>query len=143
MMTRLKLVCMVLGPQYKGFKMSIQTWENIPNFVDLISMLIIEEKNLNEESSTSAKAVSGEQIMYSNTGRGRGAEVVAEVKVEVVQVFNNNRITTWIKVQVVEDSQEAGGVLEDVVEVQIHNRIVGIVESLGICRPNVTKDRMI
>ena len=35
-------------------------------------MLIIEEKNLNEESSTSAKAGSGEQVLYSNTRRGRG-----------------------------------------------------------------------
>ena len=45
--------------------------------------------------------------------------------------------------QVEEDSQEAGGVLEDAAEIQVHNRIVGIVESLGICRPNVIRDRMI
>ena len=49
-----------LGPQYKGFKTSIQTRENIPNFSDLISMMIIKEKNLNEESSISAKTGSSE-----------------------------------------------------------------------------------
>ena len=59
-------------------------------------------------------------------------EVVAKVKVEAMQVFNSNKIMKWIKVQVVEDSQEAGGVLEDMVEIPIHNRIVGIVGSLGI-----------
>ena len=64
MMTRLKLVCVVLGrgigPQYKGFKTSIHTRENIPNFSDVISMLIIEDKSLNEESSTSTKIGLGE-----------------------------------------------------------------------------------
>src|SRR3569623_589670 len=60
-----------LGPAYKQFKTSIQTRENIPNFADLISMLIIEEKNLGEESSSQGKN-SPEQVFYSNRGRGRG-----------------------------------------------------------------------
>ena len=34
--------------------------------------MIIEEKNLNEESSISAKVGSCEQVLYSNIGRGRG-----------------------------------------------------------------------
>ena len=41
-----------LTPPYKQFKTSSQTWGNIPNFLDLISMLIIEEKNLGEDSSS-------------------------------------------------------------------------------------------
>ena len=40
-------------------------------------------------------------------------------------------------------SKEVGGVLEDVAKIQTHNRIARIVESLDICRLNVTRDRMI
>ena len=50
-----------LTPAYKQFKTSIQTWENIPNFSDLISMLIIEEKNLGEDSASQPKDSSSEQ----------------------------------------------------------------------------------
>ena len=38
-----------LTPAFKPFKTSIYTWENFPNFLDLILMLIIEEKNLGED----------------------------------------------------------------------------------------------
>ena len=44
-----------LTPAYKKSKTSIQTRENIPNFSDLISMLIIEEKNLGEDSTSQPK----------------------------------------------------------------------------------------
>ena len=44
-----------LGSQYKSFKTSIQTRETIPNFADLVFMLIIEEKNLGEESTSQSK----------------------------------------------------------------------------------------
>ena len=44
-----------LTPAYKQFKTSIQTRENIPNFLDLISMLTIEEKNLGEDSTSQPK----------------------------------------------------------------------------------------
>ena len=40
-----------LTPAYKKFKTSIQNRENIPSFSDLIPMLVIEEKNLGEDSS--------------------------------------------------------------------------------------------
>ena len=60
-----------LGPTYKQFKTSIRTRENIPCFADLVSMLIVEEKNLGEESSSQGKN-SSEQVFYSNRGRGRG-----------------------------------------------------------------------
>ena len=42
-----------LGPMYKQFKTPIQTRENIPNFQDLCSMLIVEEKNLLGDQDTS------------------------------------------------------------------------------------------
>ncbi|MCO5570891.1 hypothetical protein L7F22_024620 [Adiantum nelumboides] len=42
-----------LTPTYKQFKTSIQTRENIPCFVDLVPMLVVEEKNLGEDSSSS------------------------------------------------------------------------------------------
>ena len=61
-----------LGPSYKQFKTSIQTREKIPNFADLISMLIIEEKNLGEEPSSLQSKNCSEQAFYSSRGRGRG-----------------------------------------------------------------------
>ena len=42
-----------LTPVYKQFKTSIQTRENIPSFADLIPMLVVEEKNLGEDTSSS------------------------------------------------------------------------------------------
>ena len=60
-----------LTPTYKQFKTSIQTRENIPNFSNLISMLIIEEKNLGEDSTSQPKE-NTEQAFYSGRGRGRG-----------------------------------------------------------------------
>ena len=39
-----------LGPQYKSFATYIQTRENMPSFADLVSMLIIEEKSLGDDS---------------------------------------------------------------------------------------------
>ena len=60
-----------LTPAYKQFKTSIQTRENIPRFTNLIPMLVIEEKNLGEDSSSQGKS-SSEQAFYSNRGRGRG-----------------------------------------------------------------------
>ena len=39
-----------LMPAYKQFKTSIQTQENICNFVDLVFLLVIEENNLGEDS---------------------------------------------------------------------------------------------
>ncbi|KAH7288876.1 hypothetical protein KP509_31G048000 [Ceratopteris richardii] len=44
-----------LGAAYKQFRTSIQTRENIPNFADMVSMLIIEEKNLGEDSNSQGK----------------------------------------------------------------------------------------
>ena len=34
------------GNAYKQFKTSIRTWKNIPNFQELTSMLVVEEKSL-------------------------------------------------------------------------------------------------
>ena len=60
-----------LTPIYKQLKTSIQTRENIPNFSDLVSMLIIEEKNLGEDSTSQSKD-NFEQAFYSGRGRGKG-----------------------------------------------------------------------
>jgi len=61
-----------LGKEYKPFKTSITVKENVPNFRDLVSMLIVEEKTLNEDYSTQNKNNVEQQTFYSNTGRGRG-----------------------------------------------------------------------
>ena len=42
----------------------------MPSFADLVSMLIIEEKSLEDDSSQS-KGNSEQQVFYSNTSRGR------------------------------------------------------------------------
>ncbi len=44
-----------LGKEYKPFKTSITVRENVPNFRDLVSMLIVEEKTLNGDCSTKNK----------------------------------------------------------------------------------------
>jgi hypothetical protein len=44
-----------LGKEYKPFKTSIIVRENVPNFRNLVSMLIVEEKTLNENYSTQHK----------------------------------------------------------------------------------------
>jgi hypothetical protein len=61
-----------LGKEYKPFKTSITVMENVPNFRDLVSMLIVEEKTLNEDYSTQNKNNVKQQAFYSNTCRGRG-----------------------------------------------------------------------
>jgi len=61
-----------LGKEYKPFKTSIIVKENVPNFWDLVSMLIVEEKTLNEDCSTQNKNNVEQQAFYSNTGRGKG-----------------------------------------------------------------------
>jgi hypothetical protein len=61
-----------LGKEYKPFKTSIIVKENVPNFRDLVLMLIIEEKTLNEDCSTQNKNNVEQQAFYSNIGRGRG-----------------------------------------------------------------------
>ncbi len=60
-----------LGKEYKPFKTSIIVRENVPNFRDLDSMLIVEEKTLNEDCSTQNKNNVDEQAFYSNVNRGR------------------------------------------------------------------------
>jgi len=85
-----------LGKEYKPFKISIIVKENVPNFQDLMSMLIIEEKTLGEDSSTQSKNTS-EQAFYSNSGRGREEEVLVEAKVvanlEIKSMGSNNQMT--------------------------------------------------
>ncbi len=44
-----------LGKEYKPFTTSITIRENVPNFRDLVSMLIVEEKTLNEYYYTQNK----------------------------------------------------------------------------------------
>ncbi|MCO5612416.1 hypothetical protein L7F22_066683 [Adiantum nelumboides] len=61
-----------LTPAYKQFKTSIQTKENILCFADLVPMLVVEEKNLGEDASSSQGRDNFEQVFYSNRGRGRG-----------------------------------------------------------------------
>jgi hypothetical protein len=60
-----------LGPQYKRFKTSILTRDNIPSFADLVSMLVVEEKNFLEDTTKGKSKFEG-QALYNSAGRGRG-----------------------------------------------------------------------
>jgi hypothetical protein len=61
-----------LGKEYNPFKTSIIVMENVPNFRDLMSMLIVKEKTLNEDCCTQNKNNVEQQAFYSNIDRGIG-----------------------------------------------------------------------
>ena len=60
------------GDDYKTFRSSMNTRDDIPQFTDLISILILEEKNLGLDASSSQGKTKPKQAFYSNFGRGRG-----------------------------------------------------------------------
>ena len=60
-----------LGPQYKSFKTSILTRDSIPSFVDLTSMLVVEERNLVKDINKGKSEIEG-QALYNSAGRGQG-----------------------------------------------------------------------
>ena len=105
-----------LTSSYKQFKTLIPTQENLLSFDDVIPMLIIEEKNLGEDASSSQGVGNSKQVFYSNRGRDRG---LVQAKVEVMTVairakVNNNssKMIRRDQTHVEEDSIEAGGVKE-------------------------------
>ena len=50
----------------------MNTRDDILEFLDLISMLILEEKNLGLDASSSQGNNKSEQAFYSSSSRGRG-----------------------------------------------------------------------
>ena len=61
-----------LGDDYKNFNSSMNTKVEIPKFIGLISMLVLEEENLSLKTSSPKKETKLEQAFYSTTKRGRG-----------------------------------------------------------------------
>ena len=62
-----------LGTEYKNFKSSMNTRADVPDFTELTTMLICEEKSLGlGASSSQSNNTSDQQAFYSNRGRGRG-----------------------------------------------------------------------
>ncbi|MCO5564511.1 hypothetical protein L7F22_018172 [Adiantum nelumboides] len=62
-----------LGIEYKNFKSSMKTIADVPNFTELTTMLICEEKSLDLGASSSQSNINfDQQAFYSNRGRGRG-----------------------------------------------------------------------
>ena len=61
-----------LGEEYVHFRSSMNTRDDIPEFTDLISMLILEEKNLGLDASSSQGKNKCEHAFYSSSSRGRG-----------------------------------------------------------------------
>ena len=57
-----------LGPQYKSFKISILTRDNIPSFADLVSMIVAEERNQIEDINKGNYESEG-QTLYNSDGR--------------------------------------------------------------------------
>ena len=60
-----------LGPQYKSFKTSILTRDSIPSFPDLVSMLVVEERNQMDDVNKGNSETEG-QALYNSAGRGHG-----------------------------------------------------------------------
>ena len=56
-----------LGPQYKGFKTSILTRDSIPSFADLVSMLVVEERNQIEDTNKGNYESEGQEL-YNSAG---------------------------------------------------------------------------
>ena len=62
-----------LGLEYKPFKTSIFVCGNVPAYSELVSLLVIEEKSLNNIPSTSNDG----QALYAGCGRGKEQRPVA------------------------------------------------------------------
>ena len=69
----IKVLLCGLRTQYKPFATFIQTRKNLPSFLDLVSMLIMEEKSMGISSLQSNKNLEL-QVFYSNTSRGCGQD---------------------------------------------------------------------
>ena len=61
-----------LGEEYVHFRSSMNTRDDIPELTNLILMLILEEKNLGLDASSSQGKNKSEHAFYSSSSRGRG-----------------------------------------------------------------------
>ncbi|MCO5561209.1 hypothetical protein L7F22_014830 [Adiantum nelumboides] len=61
-----------LGNAYKQFKTSIRTWENIPHFLELSSLLVVEEKSLIDDGAIQIGRNSSKWALWTSSRRGRG-----------------------------------------------------------------------
>ncbi|MCO5613072.1 hypothetical protein L7F22_067346 [Adiantum nelumboides] len=61
-----------LGNAYNYFKTSICTRENIPYFLELSSLLVVEERSFIDDGVIQTRRNSSEQALYADSGRGRG-----------------------------------------------------------------------
>ena len=113
----------------------MNTRDDIPKFTDMISMLILEEKNLGLDASSSQGKTKPEQAFYSNSGRGRGRGRGAVKVVAKISLMAHNKIRAM---QVEEASLEAGGVKEVEVQDQIGSKMLQIAESVGVVVRRVT-----
>ncbi|MCO5596794.1 hypothetical protein L7F22_050864 [Adiantum nelumboides] len=130
-----------LTPAYKQFKTSIQTKKNIHCFADLVPMLVVEEKNLGEDSSSSQGRNSSEQVFYSNRGRGRGCGVgqgrgrgrgnQIKANSSINQMIHNGQ--TIVDVEII----EAGGVKE-IAEITKEIMQIMKIENVGVVEEEVT-----
>ena len=57
-----------LGPQYESLKTFILTRDSIPSFADLVSMLVVQERNLVEDTNKGTSKIEG-QVLYNSVGR--------------------------------------------------------------------------
>ncbi|MCO5546947.1 hypothetical protein L7F22_000386 [Adiantum nelumboides] len=61
-----------LGNAYKQFKTSFYTRKNIPHFLELSSLLVVEEKSLIDNGAIQIERNSSKQSLYIGSGRRRG-----------------------------------------------------------------------
>ncbi|MCO5606371.1 hypothetical protein L7F22_060559 [Adiantum nelumboides] len=114
-----------LGNAYKQFKTSIPTRENIPHFLELSSLLVVEEKSLIDEGAIQTGRNSSKQDLWSCSRRGRGRYAQRGGVALKVKANNNSKTSKTSKISmvnkdlcVVEDSSNAGGVLVEVVVIK-------------------------
>ena len=111
----------------------MNTRDDIPEFTDLISMLILEEKNLGLDASSSQEKNKSEQAFHSSSSKGRGckAKEVAEVSFVKDSQIRGTQV-------VGENSLKAGGVREAEVQEQTGNKMLQRVLELWQERSHVT-----
>ncbi|MCO5583686.1 hypothetical protein L7F22_037599 [Adiantum nelumboides] len=81
-----------LGNAYKQFKTNIHTQENIPNFLEMSLLLVVEEKSLIEDGAIQTRSNSSKHALYTDLRRGRGHN--AQRVAMAIKVKANNNIKT-------------------------------------------------
>ena len=98
-----------LGPQYKSFKTSILTRDSIPSFPNLVSMLVVEERNQMDDEKKETLRLRGKlsTIVLEEAEEEAMEDLVQLEPTTIVIKEEDNRL------QVEETTLEVGGAIEE------------------------------